>query len=437
MSVVSRRGTRSRSRAERLLADEYERRKAEVLRTVAAKLAASGVRAADLDLDACYNDAWHALYVKLREGEPVESRTGLLVTIAHRRALDEHRALRARPHADGEALERVGVEPDVAGRLDDARQLRLLVEGLRERLDRRERQAAALCWLYDYTRPEAAQALGVTPKRMDKIMDGVSGRLRELVGEIKSGDRCAGHASLMRAYAIGLLDEGGERHRLARDHLDDCSACRRRVLTLRGIAAVAPPVPVVLLALEGGVAGVTGASAAPGGAADTLSHAVAQHADGLGAQAAGGAGATAAAAAPLLGGLGAKTVAVGASAAALAVTAVVALPGADPAPSPSPASVPAQAGSAVPVPAAGAPAAQPGRSARRRAARRTRDRRAARRPATTTAASPPASSAPAPAAEPTPAPAPAPAPAPTPEPVPTPAPAPAPATDGAEEFELR
>lgn len=424
MSVVDRRPWRSP--AERLLADEYERCKGEVVRTVTAKLAASGVRAVDLDLDACYNDAWHALYAKLQEGEPVDSRTGLLVTIAHRRALDEHRALRARPHADVDALAGMGVEPDVAGRLDDARRLRLLIEGMRERLDRRERQAAALCWLYDYTRPEAARALGVTPKRMEKIMDRVSRRLRELVGEIQAGERCAGHGSLMRAYAIGLLEEGGERHRLARDHLDDCSACRRRVLTMRGIAAVAPPVPIALLAVEG-VGGAATASGASGG----------------GAAVGGGVGAKAAATASPLAGLGGKVVAIGA-AAAVAVTAAVVLPGADrrdPAPA---GTAPAQVGAAPAT--GGSAAAPPAASVRRGAARRRvarRDRNAARaRPTATTPDPPPANVAPAPqpdpapAPVPTPEPAPAAAPAPTPEPTPAPA-APQPVRDGAEEFELR
>lgn len=432
MSVVSRRG--SRSRAERLVADEYEQRKGEVLRTVAAKLAAAGVRAADLDLDAAYNDAWHALYVKLQAGENVDSRTALLVTIAHRRALDEHRTLRARPPADADGLADVGVEPDVAARLDDARQLRLLVEGMRERLDRRERQAAALCWLYDYTRPEAARAMGVTPKRMEKIMDRVSGRLRALVGEIEAGERCAGHASLMRAYAIGLLEEGGERWQLARDHLDDCSACRRRVLTLRGIAAVAPPAPIVLLALHG-AGGAAGAGV--GAAAGAGSGAGAGAATGAGAGAAAGAGAGAglgAAAAGGFAGLGTKAIAIGASTAAVAVTAVAVLPGGDSHQSPSQTETP-PAQVQTPSPAAagsGTTTAGPSRSARRRAARRARDRRAARsRPATTTS-TPPAQTTPAPAATPEPTPAPAPEPAPAPAPAASP-----PATDGAEEFELR
>lgn len=422
MSVVSRRPRDSRSSAERLVADEYEQRKAEVLRTVAAKLAAAGVRAADLDLDAAYNDAWHALYVKLREGQAVDSRSGLLVTIAHRRALDEHRALRVRPAADADALADVGVEPDVAARLDDARQLRLLVEGMRERLDGRERQAAALCWLYDYTRPEAARAMGVTPKRMEKIMDRVSRRLRELVGEIEAGRRCAGQASLMRAYAIGLLEEGGERWRLARDHLDDCSACRRRVLAMRGIAAVAPPVPVVLVALQG-----AGGAAAAGGTAGTAGAVGGTGVAGLGVKAAG-------TAAPLAG-LGAKAAAVATSLAAVAVTAVVLLPGGDPRPAspPAAATTPAQVAGPSPAPARGGAATRSSRpAARRRAARRSRERRAARtRPAAATTPSPRA--APVPASEP----APAPTPAPTPEPAPAPAPAPAPVHDGAEEFELR
>ena len=51
---------------------------------------------------------------------------------------------------------------------------------MRERLSERERQAAALCYLHGYSRPEAAEALGLAPKRMEKLMDGVSSKLGAL-----------------------------------------------------------------------------------------------------------------------------------------------------------------------------------------------------------------------------------------------------------------
>src|SRR5690606_31025757 len=129
--------------------------------------------------DAAYNEAWHQLYMRLAGGGSVENRKGLLVTIAHRRALNEHRALRRSRHADPDELGEVGVEAEFEAQLDHEAELRRLIAGMRERLDARERQAAALCYLYEYTRPEAAEAIGVSAKRMEKIMDRVSRHMRE------------------------------------------------------------------------------------------------------------------------------------------------------------------------------------------------------------------------------------------------------------------
>lgn len=406
------------AQADELLTREYELFKQEVLRTVAGKLAASGVQIPEVDLEAFYNEAWHALYMKLAAGEEVENRKGLLVTIAHRRALNEHRSARPSRRADADELGALGADPDVEARLDDEARLRQLVEGMRERLDERQRQAAALCYLYDYSRPEAARAIGVTPKRMEKIMDGVSKQVRRLIGEIEAGARCSQYASLLRAYAVGLLDEQGERYRLARDHLDACSACRRQVLLLRGIAAVTPPAPLLL---------------APGGAADAS--AGTQIGPDAGSPSRGARHASR---------LGRKAIATGAAAAvAVAALAAAALTSDDGDAPPSRA--PAVSG------AAGAPSAGSGtarsrtapkadRKARARSAaarRRARPQPAAPAPQATPVESTPTQTSPPPPSQSVVA-----APSPTPSPTETPsAPAPPateePVRDGAEEFELR
>lgn len=116
---------------------------------------------------------------------------------------------------------------------------------MRERLSGRELQAATLCYLHQRSRPEAAEIMGLSPRRMEKIMDRVSKRFGALVRDVQ-GDWCATQDSLIKAYALGILAPDGERHQLAVDHLADCPSCRRRVLGLRGLAAVAPPLPLLL-----------------------------------------------------------------------------------------------------------------------------------------------------------------------------------------------
>ncbi|MDA0139015.1 sigma-70 family RNA polymerase sigma factor, partial [Solirubrobacter deserti] len=248
-----------RQRADAIVAQDYERLKPEVLSTLRGKLAARGLRLDDADLEASYNQAWHGVYTRLAAGEPIANRAGLVITIAERRALDEVRALHPDRRAAVDDVELPMVEPDLAERLDDHVRLGQFVEGLRERLTVREQQAAALCYVHAYTRRDAARVLGVSPRRMEKLMDGVSKKLGDLLGEIERGEWCDRRESLIRAYALGLLDTGGERRRLAAQHLEDCSACRYRVLRMRGLAAVTPPAAAVVAARRGG-----GSGAAPG-----------------------------------------------------------------------------------------------------------------------------------------------------------------------------
>lgn len=243
-----------------LVTIEYDRHKAEVIRTVAAKLSASGIPGAASELDASYNEAWHALYLALADGEEVENRVGYLVTVTHRRALNEFRAMKVSRRADAEAVEEIGVELDIDSQLDAEIQLRHIREGFRSKLSSRELEAATLCHLYGYTRPEAAEAMGVRPKRMEKIMDRASARISSVVETVRSGEHCAELESTVRAFALGVLDPDGEKYRLACDHLEHCPACRREVWTERGLAAIGPPLPAAFLLLAGG-SGVAGGAA--------------------------------------------------------------------------------------------------------------------------------------------------------------------------------
>jgi DNA-directed RNA polymerase specialized sigma24 family protein len=376
--------------ADTVIARDYERLKPDILRTVRGKLASSGVRFDDADLDAFYNQAWHGVHTKLAHGERVENVNGLLVTIAQRRALDEFRALRAESRVDADVLDGQRVDLDLAARADDHRRLRRFIEGLREQLDGREREAAALCYVQDYTRVEAAAAMGLKPRRMEKLMDGVSKKVGAFVGDIERDEFCDARRSLIKAYALGVLDPEGERHRLAADHLSDCSACRRDVLRMRGIAALTPPAPMLLAALAAtGAGGVSGHALLHGG------------------------GATA------------KTfmVAAGAGAAAVATVAAVAISQgghrALPAPKPTPTVVARATPTPTPAATAAATATTTPAKPRRHRARKAR-----------AAAVPTAAATPVPAATA--------APVRTALPVapPAPKPRPKPATDGAGEFEL-
>lgn len=253
-----------RYRAERLLRKDFSGLRVRVGAIVRSRLRARGVTLDPHDLDACYAQAWQGLYSRLLAGEQIEDVAAWLVLATHRRALDELRT-RARQsracEAGAQLASSSGVQSpggaDFAGELDDRARLRHVLEALNGALSPRERQAAALCYLQGLSRSHAARRMGVSELRMRKLMDGSPGRpgvaakVSALVDTIGAGRWCEQQGSLMRAYAFGVLDPQGERHALARAHLRECPACRAFVLSLRGLAAALPPLPLPLLSSLG------------------------------------------------------------------------------------------------------------------------------------------------------------------------------------------
>lgn len=257
------------TRADQLIADEYDAFKDDVTRTVAGKLGASKIRFAELDMDGFYNQAWYGLYTKLQDGQQIENRKGLLVQMTYRRAIDEYRTLHPDRQADPVLLETIGAENPIEETMDQQQEFKHFVEGMRSELNQRELQAATLCYVYGMSRPEAAEQVGVRPKRMEKIMDEVSRKMRPVLASIREGTWCEDRAVLINQFALGALDPESDEYREAVDHLDGCPGCRRHVLGTRGMTAVTIPSALMLFALTGAAvgAGAAGAAAASGGSA--------------------------------------------------------------------------------------------------------------------------------------------------------------------------
>lgn len=255
--------------ADRVIADEYEAFKNDVVRSAAGKLASSKIRFADIDMDGFYNQAWYGLYTKLQDGQQIDNRKGLLVQMTYRRAIDEYRTLHPDRQADPVVLEMLGDENPIEETLDQQQEFKQFVEGMRSSLNQRELTAATLCYVYGMSRPEAAEQVGVRPKRMEKIMDEVSRKLRPVLASIKEGTWCEDRTVLINQFALGALDPESDEYLEAAAHLENCPGCRRHVLGTRGLAAVTIPSGLLLIALTGAAvgAGAAGASAAAGGAA--------------------------------------------------------------------------------------------------------------------------------------------------------------------------
>lgn len=318
-----------RFRADRLLAEQFERVRGEVLCSVRGRLHSAGVKLDEADLDACYAIAWQALHAAVLAGEEIENPPGWLVTVCFRRAIDEQRARRAHgvhALAGQEPRARVDADEDqddggFAGVLEARDRMRWLFEGIGA-LPRREREAACLCFLHGLSRADAARQMGVSQRRLERLMDGRSGRagvsakLGQIAQTIVTGRFCEERASTMRALALGVLDPGGERHRLALAHQRSCPACRAYVAELRGLAAACPPfaLPGVLELLRGALAAAR-AGASPTGIAGAGSLGA-----GGAAGAAQGAAQTGASAGTLVSTLGAKLAAAGLATVALGGT---------------------------------------------------------------------------------------------------------------------
>jgi RNA polymerase sigma factor (sigma-70 family) len=265
-----------RYRAERLLRRDFERVRGQVLASVRANLGARGIVLDLGDLEVAYSQAWQGLYASLIEGQEIDNPTGWLTTVCFRRAIDEYRQRSSeRQRLEGSVSELEGrVEPDLAGALDDRVKLRQTFEALGQGLSAREQQAASLCYLQGLSRGQAAERMGISEARMRKLMEGhgpgrpgVAGKVDALLATVHGGGWCEQQASLMRGLAYGVHDPEGERYRLALLHLRECPACRAYVLSLRGLAAVLPPLALPWVPGMAGVGGALGGGAGAGAGA--------------------------------------------------------------------------------------------------------------------------------------------------------------------------
>ena len=225
-------------RAQRVLDEHYAALRDRTIEAVARRLSARGLHRDAADIDGAYHDAWCSVLARLSRRATVDDLPALLCVITYRRTIDEVRRTRPGLRARSEPAATPAVDDRLIDRLDERRRLREFAEGLRDELHGRSRTAAELCYVHGHRRSEAAEALGLTQRRMKKVMDEVSPTVARLVREIDGGERCAAHASRNHAFALGVLDPAGPRHASARAHLGACQTCRadvRRIHEQHGV----------------------------------------------------------------------------------------------------------------------------------------------------------------------------------------------------------
>lgn len=201
------------------------------------------------DHEELYQEAWTELLEILARGEVVQHRRALLMKIAWRRAADSVRRSGRFDRSDGSAVvERIADEdlrPDERAQLHlDADALRLVVESLDDR------QATVLKLRFDHqlTASEIQRRLGLTPKRLEKI---VTAAYKQIALQLSLADGSESRwrkrqRSLLLACEVGIASP--RQRRLAKDMLARDPGCRAMLREMRAalhdVAAVLP-MPIV------------------------------------------------------------------------------------------------------------------------------------------------------------------------------------------------
>jgi RNA polymerase sigma factor (sigma-70 family) len=202
------------------------------------------------DFDGLYQEAWTELLELEARGEVVQNRKALLKKIAWRRALDSSRHRRLVSVDPSGPL--ITDTPDDAPTPDEAAQIHLTAEAVRLVIDGLdERQAAVLKLRFDagMSAREIQQQLGVTPKRLEKI---VTNAYKQIAAQLSSN----GHESLwtrrqrslLLACEIGIASAAQRRR--AQAMVDRDASCRAMLREMRASlhhVAVALPMPAIPL----------------------------------------------------------------------------------------------------------------------------------------------------------------------------------------------
>jgi DNA-directed RNA polymerase specialized sigma24 family protein len=204
-----------------------------VVRRVRTKLDRSRLHLADQDLDACYNEAWRALCERVSAGgAKPESLVGWLIEVTYCRAIDELRKLRPGRFAPLDEESQSQADDDLAERADDRWTLDLLFDVARHGFSPLHARIIVLTCVFGLPRAQVAEHVGVSLKRLHKILDGHKGKeglrrkLERCIDVIAAGRCCEQYSSAMIAYRLGWVRAGSASEDRIHGHLRVCPACR-------------------------------------------------------------------------------------------------------------------------------------------------------------------------------------------------------------------
>jgi RNA polymerase sigma factor (sigma-70 family) len=202
------------------------------------------------DHEEIYQEAWtETLEIRAR-GETVANTAGLLRTIAWRRARD--RARKSVPYSLDPSSSIFESQHDDSSPPEEQAQLRLDAAAIRQIIDSLDpRHAAVLKLRFDHhlDATEIQRRLGVSPKRLEKLVTEAYKRVQAQLGsDASSGDSpwARRQRSLLLVCEMGMAST--EQRARAQKMVDEDPICRAMLremrTTLEGVAAVLPA-PVV------------------------------------------------------------------------------------------------------------------------------------------------------------------------------------------------
>lgn len=235
----------------------------------AKKMLKGAATVTDEIVEEAYNTAWMQMFKRVEGGEEIADARAWLVVTTSRRIVDatrkEHEDRRETDVDADELLDGLAASVgDYSDAIASEEAARDMLRTLSERLTEREMQLVRLLILDDLTQPEAAELLGIKPKRVNKLVnEDILPALRKvgadmLISEadVRLGEWCTSTEgrSALTAFACGLLDPLGERHAVVSGHVAHCSRCRAALAAKKAAAGVIPP---IFIPVSAGTSGET------------------------------------------------------------------------------------------------------------------------------------------------------------------------------------
>jgi DNA-directed RNA polymerase specialized sigma24 family protein len=161
-----------RYQAEQLARTHYAKLQASVACYVRRRLGHAAVHFPEHELEASYNMAWDALMERVAQGKTPECFDGWLCVVTYRRAVDYLRRRQIHREFPLATVDRVATSDDPYELAASGESVRQCLQGIERRFGERGTRIVAYLWLGDLTHAAAAERVGVSTKRLRKILYG-------------------------------------------------------------------------------------------------------------------------------------------------------------------------------------------------------------------------------------------------------------------------